>query len=418
MSKPMIDVPKEKLQQVRMDMFRKVQREKRIKKRIVSVTCITMLCLSLIFSIRVSPTIASQVAKIPGFQAIVSAIAIDKGIKDIVDHDYYEEINVTQSKNGLSLTLQGAIADNSGIVLFYDADASFDISALTLEKVQLFQGDDEIECGCTFTKNESNQTYISSSVEYNFLVPIVYTLKDFKAVFHFLDEEKGTIDIALPFSLKNEIAKEKTFTANRTIAIDGQKFTITQIRRSPLKVALDIEVAKDNTMQILGLDDVAVKTESGERRDSIINGNSIGGNIRDGKFTLYLQSNYFDDPETLTVMIGAVHAVPKGEDFIEVDFGTKEILTKPSYFNGDISAAQQSVSVKMNKDKQGKFLMFSDVIKEDGTMLEFKGISISRDEQYVVETTQFEDYNGKAKIYLNYYTNPIGKNIELNIPLQ
>ncbi|MGE7989108.1 DUF4179 domain-containing protein [Lysinibacillus fusiformis] len=418
MSKPLIDVPKEKLQQVRMDMFQKVQREKRIKKRIVSVTCISMLCLSLIFSIRVSPTIASQVAKIPGFQAIVSAIAIDKGIKDIVDHDYYEEINVTQSKNGLSLTLQGAIADNSGIALFYDADASFDISALTLEKVQLFQGDDEIECGCTFTKNESNQTYISSSVEYNFLEPIVYTSKEFKAVFHFFDEEKGTIDIALPFSLKNEIAKEKTFTANRTIDIDGQKFTITQIRRSPLKVALDIEVAKDNTMQILGLDDVAVKTESGERRDSIINGNSIGGNIRDGKFTLYLQSNYFDDPETLTVMIGAVHAVPKGEDFIEVDFGIKEILTKPSYFNGDISAAQQSVSVKMNKDKQGKFLMFSDAIKEDGTMLEFKGISISRDEQYVVETTKFEDYNGKAKIYLNYYTNPIGKNIELNIPLQ
>ena len=31
--------------------------------------------------------------------------------------------------------------------------------------------------------------------------------------------------------------------------------------------------------------------------------------------------------------------------------------------------------------------MFSDAIKEDGTMLEFKGISISRDEQYVVETT-------------------------------
>lgn len=198
---------------------------------------------------------------------------------------------MTQSKNGLSLTLQGAIADNSGIVLFYDADASFDISALTLEKVQLFQGDDEIECGCTLTKNESNQTYISSSVEYNFLEPIVYTSKDFKAFFHFNDEQKGNIDITLPFSLKKDIAKEKTFTANRTIDIDGQKFTITQIRRSPLKVALDIEVAKDNAMQILALDDVAIITESGERRDSMINGNSIGGNIRDGKFTLYLQSN-------------------------------------------------------------------------------------------------------------------------------
>ncbi len=418
MSKTLIDVPKEKLQQVRIDMFRKVQREKRIKNRIVSVTFISMLCLSLIFSIRISPTIASQVAKIPGFQAIVSAIAIDKGIRDIVDHEYFEEINVTQSRKGLSLTLQGVIADKSGLVLFYDADALFDMSKLNLEKVQLFQGDEEIECGCTFIRNASNQTYISSSVEYNFLEPIAYTSKDFKAVFYFSDEEKGNIKITLPFSLKNEVAEEIIFTANRTIDVNGQKFTITQIRRSPLKVALDIELAKDNTMQILALDDVAVMTESGERRDSIINGISKGGNIRDGKFTLYLQSNYFDDPASLTVMIGAVHAVPKGEDFVEVDFSTKEILTKPTYFNEDLSAAQQSVSVKINKDNKGKFLMFSDAIKEDGTPLEFKGVTISRDEKYVVETTQFEDYTGKAKIYLNYYTNPIGNNIEVTIPLQ
>ncbi len=47
--------------------------------------------------------------------------------------------------------------------------------------------------------------------------------------------------------------------------------------------------------------------------------------------------------------------------------------------------------------------MFSAAIKQDGTMLEFKGIWISRDETYIVETTQFEDYNGKAKIYLNDY---------------
>lgn len=202
MSKPLIEIPKEKLQQVRMDMFRKVQREKRIKKRIVSVTFISMLCLSLIFSIRVSPTIASQVAKIPGFQGIVSAITIDKGIKDIVDHEYFEEINVTQSRKGLSLTLQGVIDDKSGLVLFYDADASFDMSKLNLEKVQLFQGDEEIECGCTFTRNASNQTYISSSVEYNFLEPIAYISKDFKAIFHFNDEKKGNIKITLPFSLR------------------------------------------------------------------------------------------------------------------------------------------------------------------------------------------------------------------------
>ncbi|WP_313891945.1 DUF4179 domain-containing protein [Psychrobacillus sp.] len=419
MSKRPIDVPKEKLQQNRMDMLRKVQREKRTKKRIVPIALVALFCVSIIFSIRVSPTIASYVAKIPGFEAIVTVISIDKGIKDVVDNDYYEKINEKRSKSGLSLTLQGVIADYSGLVLFYGADALFDISELQLEKVQLFQGDDEIECGCTFIKNASDQTYISSSVEYDFSEPISYTSKDFKAVFHFNDKVKGNIEITVPFTLQHEIAEEKIIAANRIVDVDGQKFTIIQIRRSPLKVALDIEIDPANTMRIVALDDIAVVTENGERRDRLRQGITAAGDIREGKYTVYLQSNYFDDPESLTAIIGAVQAVPKGEDFIEVDFATKEVLTKPDYFDWDISVKQQEVSVAVDKwDNNDRLLMMYDAVKEDGTKLEHLGNKVSRDEQYDVETTQFEEYDGKAKIYLNYYYNPIGKNIELNIPLK
>lgn len=328
MKKPPIDVPKEQLQQIRMDVLRKVQREKRTKKRMASVAIVFLCCLSLLLSIRVSPTVASYVAKIPGLDAIVSAVVRDKGIKDIVEHKYYEEINKTQTKDGLSLTLQGVIADQSGFVLYYDADASFE---LNLEEVQLFQGDDEIKCGCSFTMGGVNQAFISSSVEYSFSEPMAYTSRDFTAVFRFKDKNQGEIEMTIPFSLQNEIAEEKVFIANRTVEVEGQKFTITKIRRTPLKLALDIEVDKANTMQILALDDIAVVTESGERRESIRSSHSMNGDIRDGKYTLYLQSNYFDNPQSLTVLIGAVQAVPKGEDFIEVDFGRQEVLSKPDF---------------------------------------------------------------------------------------
>ncbi|MFJ6210249.1 DUF4179 domain-containing protein [Lysinibacillus sp. NPDC092081] len=418
MSKLPINVPKEKLQQVRMDMFRKVQREKRAKKRIVSVSIAFLFCLSFLFSIRVSPTIASHVAKIPGFQAIVSAVVRDKGIKDIVDNDYYEEINATQSKNGLSLTLQGVIADNSGLVLYYDADASFDISELHLEEVHLFQGNEEIKGG-SFTSNSSHQTRISSSVDYSFSEPFAYTSKDFKAVFRFYDKDKGNIEMTIPFSLQNEIAKEKIITANRIVDVGGQKFTITQIRRSPLRTAIDIELDEANTMQILALDDIAVETENGERREAVVkNAMYISRNIRDGKFTLNLQSNYFHDSDSLKILIGAVHAVPKGEDFIEVDFGTKEVLTKPEYLDWDISL-QQGVSVAAKKwDDRVRHSFLNSAVKADGTPLEFTGGSYSDDEQYLYATENFENYDGKAKLYISYYFNPIGKNIELNIPLK
>lgn len=419
MSKLPIDVPKEKLQQIRMDTFRKVQREKRIKKRIVPVAIVALFCVSILFSIRVSPTFASYVAKIPGFYALVSAVRIDAGIKDIVDNQYFEEINVTESKNGLSLTLQGVIADYSGFVLFYDADALFDMSKLELNDVQLFQGDDEIPGPSSFTRNAENQEYISSLVEYSFSEPIVYTSKDFKVVFHFNDIDKGNIEITIPFTLQNEIAQEKVIDANRTVDVDGQKFTITQIRRSPLKTAIDIEIEEANTMQILAFDDIEVMTDRGERRYSIINRIAKHGDIRDGKITLYVQSNYFHDSDSLTINIGAVQAVPKGEDYIEVDFGTKEVFTKPEFFDWDISVTSQNVSVAVKKgDNQGRQLRLWNAVKEDGTPLEFTRSTISRDEQYEIETTQFQDYDGKAKIYFSYYFNPIGENIELDIPLQ
>lgn len=418
MSKLPIDVPKEKLQQIRMDTFRKVQREKRTKKRIVPVAIVALFCVSILFSIRVSPTFAGYVAKIPGFYALVTAVRIDAGIKDIVDNQYFEEINVTESKNGLSLTLQGVIADHSGFVLFYDADALFDMSKLNLNDVQLFQGDDEIP-GPSFTRNADNQEYISSLVEYSFSEPIVYTSKDFMVVFHFEDVAKGNIEITIPFTLQNEIAQEKVIAANRTVDIDGQKFTITQIRRSPLKTAIDIEIEEANTMQILAFDDITVMTDSGERRVSIQHRGATQGDIRDGKITLYVQSNYFHNSDSLTINIGAVNAVPKGEDFIEVDFGTKKVLTKPDYFDWDISVEQQGISVAVKKgDNQGRLLRLWNAVKEDGTPLEFTRSTISRDEQYEIETTQFQDYDGKAKIYFSYYFNPIGKNIELDIPLQ
>ena len=268
--------------------------------------------------------------------------------------------------------------------------------------------------------NESrHKEYITSFVEYSFSEPIAYTSKDFKAVFHFHHSDKGDIEIAIPFTLQNEIAKEKVIAVNRTVEIDGQKFTITQIRRSPLKTAIDIEIEEANTMQIVAFDNIAVMTDSGERRGSLINRSTTHGEIRDGKITHYVQSNYFHDPDSLTIYIGSVQAVPKGEDFIEVDFGTKEVLTKPDYFDWDISVTSNHVSVAVNKGDNGdKLLRLFDAVKEDGTPLEFEGYTISRDDEFVIETAQFEEYDGKAKIYFSYYFNPIGENIELDIPLQ
>lgn len=172
-------------------------------------------------------------------------------------------------------------------------------------------------------------------------------------------------------------------------------------------------------MQILALEDIAVETESGERRETVRNRSSTYINNENGKFTVYLQSNYFNDPQELTLMIGAVQAVPKGEDFIEVDFGTQEIISKPDYLDWDISVEGQSLKTAAKKwDGSARHMFFTTAQKADGTELEYAGGSFSDDDEYLYATETFKNYDGKAKIKIDYFYNPIGKNIEVKIPLQ
>ena len=64
-------------------------------------------------------------------------ITYDKGVADIIDYDYYEEIGTTQTKNGLTFTLQGVIADESGMILPYTLSAPFNLQKLDTKKIEL-----------------------------------------------------------------------------------------------------------------------------------------------------------------------------------------------------------------------------------------------------------------------------------------
>ena len=52
--------------------------------------------------------------------------------------------------------------------------------------------------------------------------------------------------------------------------------------------------------------------------------------LRDGEAVYYMQSNYFREPKKLTLQVGEVKALSKGEDYIEVDFAKNKVLYQPS----------------------------------------------------------------------------------------
>lgn len=407
-----IQVPKAQLQQMRQEMLQKVNKEKKRRQRLLSSTVLFVVLLSFVFSIRMSPTVASYMSKIPGFEPIVRMIAYDKGIEAIIDNEYFEEIHATASANGLTVTIVGVIADQSGMSIFYEVDAPVDIAKFNMPNIQLLQGGEDVSGSMSFGWYSGKpMQHVETVIEVSNNAGISYNSKDFEVIFQF-DDEKQT-KIQLPFTLKNEIQPEKVFTYNKEVEVNGQKFTIENVRISPLRIALDITIDPSNTMQLLEIADLKLIDENGNKWGSKRNGLINSGNIRDGHYTLHMQSNYFEQPKRLTLAIGSVYAVPKGQDFIEVDFGKQKVVSKPAYYDWPIDVNEKEVSIKASSPKyKGKTLLYK--ARSKGESIHSSSITFMA---YNESAYTYEQAEGLTKIDINFYPNIIGELIEIPIPL-
>ncbi len=103
-----IEVPTDKLATARQHGVTKFKKSLKRKRKItVRIAIVALFLIAFVTSVRISPAFAQTIAKIPGFAPLVSLITYDKGVKDIVENDYYEELGIVQTKNDLTLNNSG-----------------------------------------------------------------------------------------------------------------------------------------------------------------------------------------------------------------------------------------------------------------------------------------------------------------------
>jgi len=415
----MMEIPKDKLRQGRMDAFTKLKKERRRKKQWQGIAAVAIIFLSFLLTVRVSPTIASYAAKIPGLSVIVELVQENEGIKDAIANEYYEELGILVQGKDVTITLQGAIIDEYGIMLMYDFDYPTKKSDHHNYYVNIYQGDQRLENSMSHgTPDDLNEPVAHSShlLEMTLDQPLDTTNPNFRVEFEMRDGDKQTISI--PFTLKKPIAKAKVVEPNASITSQGQHLTISKIIRTPLRIHFEVKPDPSNTMQIVALDNISLELKNGRKRELIRNGLVGSGSFREGKYTFYLQSNYFYDSDELIVRIGEIQAIPKGDDYIEVDFTTKEVLYKPDFIDWDIKVVGNDVYLKVPvKDDQGRQHLYP-AEKEDGTPLNSTSSSFSTSAYDGFNYKEYyEPYNGKAKLWISYIDNPIAKDVEVKIDL-
>ncbi|WP_203249134.1 DUF4179 domain-containing protein [Sporosarcina beigongshangi] len=415
-----IEIPKEALHQARVQALhqhRLTKKRKRYLYATVSVAAIVLLLFAT--SIRVSPVFAQAVAKIPGFSSIVNMIAYDKGISDIVENNYYEELGVVVTKGDYTLTLQSVVADYSGMTIFYNIKSTFNDPEVRITSLGVSQQGMPWGVASSYIGSLVGGTALrADKVEIRSADELSYDNMSFEFNLH-LDDPAET-KFAVPFTLTKPIKQPKVYKVNQSVAVDGQTIHIKQLEISPLRAEIRLAADEQNTMQLLKFRSVRLIDENGEDWGQTRDMEEGFGISRDGEISIRMQSNYFRQPKELTLVMERIEALPKDSDYIEIDFEKQKVLYVPSELDIDVQVLSSNI-VEVTYPKAVESQLIGKIVNRENNKLNGSlnsGI-YSRENGYQKDTYtfNFENELNPLRLHINSYPLYLDGTVEIDIPL-
>lgn len=395
----------------------KVKMRKR-RNRIWSLVAAALLFFSFVTSIRVSPAFANAVASIPGLERFVDLIQYDKGLEGIFKNDYYEKVAAVQAKDGLTLTIDGVILDETGMNIYYTMKSTEAVSEISIQSVDLKNKQDIMQGGISYggpSPFEKSREW-TSQIKYYFQEPTLFIDLSFTVEMDVLFKGE-TVSFSLPFELKENVKQGKTFVLNEEVDIESQKMTIKEITIYPLRVAVNIAFDEANSMEILGFEDMRLEDEKGEVWGSIRNG--VTGK---GREIYYLQSNYFEEPKKLYLRINKLQALDKEETTLVIDTEKGEILDGPKDDKLKIKESSRSgvhlVMPNAGDDPTHSYDIISRGIDANGKGIHISSTGMHMDDEgtrHWVMTLDTSDYTNPLHLDLTSYPNYITGDVKVEL---
>ncbi|MFJ7934215.1 DUF4179 domain-containing protein [Sporosarcina sp. NPDC096371] len=394
-------------------------RAKRRKRRrsLWTVAVAAIFLFAFVTSIRVSPAFAHAVASIPGMGKLVEYIQYDKGLQEIMDNEYYQSLHASQMKDDITLTIDGVILDESGIVISYTLEAPYSIKDLDYKDIKLYHNGKEMPPG-TMSYNNPDQKHANRRED---LIQIVFgekpSLKGRDFVFELrLKNAKETV-FSLPFTLPKEVKKGKVFALNKEIKVENQKMTIQEVTIYPLRVEVKMAFDESNTLEILNFEDLRIEDDQGEVWSSTRN-----GFVGQGGNAFYLESNYFKQPKKLYLKLDKMQAIPKDESYLLVDFQEQEVLKQPSDGKFEVTTITPTMLEGRVRGKafesELSYFLFSMTEDADGNVVDHASQSNWNYEGYEYYKIEFEKQPYKNPIRINFSAYPSYINGDISVELK
>lgn len=296
------------------------------KKAYFTLAAIAIICISFITSIKISPHFAQAFANLPGMERVVDLITFNKGMKGILSNDYYQVVGATETSEAITFTIDGVIADETGMVIFYTVKSLSDARPPTLKEVQLHHEGNPIPSHVSLDTHPAlTHEPMENYMTLTFAEQQTFHSKQFELALTF--EEEGIMPLTLPFQLTADIAKGTTYPIHQTIDIEQQKITIHEVVIHPLRAEVSVSYDDTNPMHILQLMDLQLVNENNETWGQIQQG--IRSQKQANQEVYYLQSNFFEQPDQLFLKLQTLQALSKTKDRLIIDSINKQVIQQP-----------------------------------------------------------------------------------------
>ncbi|THF76915.1 DUF4179 domain-containing protein [Cohnella fermenti] len=328
----------------------RARRRRRSAKRWITLASACMLMLVCLFSIRVSPVFAAMLRDIPGLERFVELIENgDRGIRLAVENDDYQSIGATDEIDGMSVTVQGILVDESRMVIFYEWRNRADQTPLEMGDVWLEDEQGEkLSVGYGYGRGdpvrEDGNNIVSGNIDVwqnsnDSRWPEHVTLH---MRLHLKPEDQGMTNVeeageesrtetgeellfqvGFPIDPATYVDKKRVIPIKETISPQNQSITFEKAVISPLRVAVYLSFDPANTMQVFDPGDMRLVDDQGEEWKS------TGGWNDTDQPILFFESNYYRTPKSLTLEGSWFRALDKSKLDVQIDLDALRIVQAP-----------------------------------------------------------------------------------------
>ncbi|WP_400246848.1 DUF4179 domain-containing protein [Niallia sp. JL1B1071] len=416
------ELPIEKADEAILSGFMKAKREKSLvkkkQKRFVGIAIAAIIIISFVTSIRISPTFANALSSIPGMEWMIGFIEQDKGFSAIIENDYYQKVDVSETKGDLTLTIDGVIMDESGMNVFYTLKSTKPLTGGEIKYINLLNKEEFPEHSRSYNVYfpDDIQNEFQDMVEYQFVNS--FSFEELKFNFEFVTVmDNQEIKFLIPFELKENVRKNITYPIKQVVEVENQKIKIEEIIVYPLRIGVKVAFDPTNTKEILGFEDMRLENENGEVWTSIANG-TVNRTLSKHEKMYYLQSNYFEKPKELYLRINKLMAIDKEDTVVIVNTETNKLIKRPKDRKLNLGKTSKSqAEFYMISDSENMYTIFDEAVDATGKELRIPSTEFYNHENKKYWNMFFEnsEYENPLQMKLTFYPNYIEGDVKLEL---